>query len=150
MLQADSAKLILYVQYVNTTTTNRMKNFKNLTVWNKSMSVAKSCLSIINIPKDTKYNALFNQINRSAISIPSNIAEGSSRKSTKEYLRYLEISLGSAFELETQLLLIEHAYVDREKSQAILSELIEVQKMLSGLMSTLKSELRSKQLTAKQ
>jgi len=114
------------------------------------MSVAKSCLSIINIPKDTKYNALFNQINRSAISIPSNIAEGSSRKSTKEYLRYLEISLGSAFELETQLLLIEHAYVDREKSQAILSELIEVQKMLSGLMSTLKSELRSKQLTAKQ
>ena len=58
------------------------------------------------LPKEEKYG-LKSQITRAAISIPSNIAEGSSRSSDKDFKRFLEISLGSAFELETQLLIIQ-------------------------------------------
>lgn len=122
-----------------------MKNFKKLKVWEKSMVLAKSCLTLVNESKEQRYNALKVQITKSAISIPSNIAEGSGRQSTKEYFRYLEIALGSAFELETQLLLLESSFSKPERTQVLISELIEVQKMLSGLMSTLKSELRAKQ-----
>jgi len=79
---------------------------------------------------------------RCAISIPANIAEGSSRESIKEYKRYLEIALGSAFELETFLVIILRLNRFQESS---LDELIslnrEEQKMLSGLIRRLKSEL---------
>jgi four helix bundle protein len=57
-------------------------------------------------PKDDKY-AIVQQMTKASVSIPSNIAEGSSRKSEKDYLRYIEISLGSAFELETQIIIAE-------------------------------------------
>ena len=71
------------------------------------MSVVENCYELISkLPKKEKYR-LGTQASRAAVSIPSNIAEGSSRSSDKDYARYLEISLGSSFELETQITIIK-------------------------------------------
>ena len=92
------------------------------------------------LPKEEKYG-LNSQIRRSAVSIPSNIAEGCSRTSKKEFARYLEISLGSAFELETQLLIaIRIKVLEAEEVQPIITELNEIQRMMNAYRTnTLKS-----------
>jgi four helix bundle protein len=75
---------------------------------------------------------------RSAISIPSNIAEGCGRKSNKELYQFLNISLGSSFELETQVIIAyEFNYLSAEKSESICSSIMEIQKMISGLQKSL-------------
>ena len=82
-----------------------MRNFKELEVWKESRILAKDIYKLTgDLPEDEKYG-LVSQIRRCVISIPSNIAEGSAKDSQKDFLRYLQISLGSSFELETQLLL---------------------------------------------
>ena len=82
-----------------------MRNFKELKIWQKGFDIAINCFKLTeDFPSEQKF-ALTSQINRSGVSIPSNIAEGSSRSSEKDYNRFLEISLGSCFELETQLLI---------------------------------------------
>ncbi|MGZ3853742.1 MAG: four helix bundle protein [Flavisolibacter sp.] len=84
-----------------------MKNFKQLLVWQKGFGLAVNSFKLTSaFPKEERFS-LANQITRSAVSIPSNIAEGSSRTSEKDYHRFLEVSLGSAFELETQLLIAD-------------------------------------------
>jgi len=83
-----------------------MRNFKQLLIWQKGFQIAvKSYQVVSSFPKEEKYS-ITSQITRAAVSIPSNIAEGSSRSSMKDYNRFLEISLGSSFELETQLLIL--------------------------------------------
>jgi four helix bundle protein len=77
-----------------------MKDFKKLNVWQKSMELVTFVYKVSKeFPVEEKYG-LTSQITRSAISIPSNIAEGSSRFSERDYFRFLEIALGSAFELK--------------------------------------------------
>jgi len=91
-----------------------------------------------NLPDNEKYG-LTSQIRRSAVSIPSNIAEGCSRSSNKELLRFLEISLGSAFELETQLLItVETGMLSSQKVESIIVELNEIQRMISAFRSSIK------------
>jgi len=76
-----------------------MKNFKQLTVWQKSMNLVVETHQLSkSLPNEEKFG-LISQMNRAAVSIPSNIAEGSSRRSDKDYARFLEIALGSSFEL---------------------------------------------------
>ncbi|KAA3614618.1 MAG: four helix bundle protein [Calditrichaeota bacterium] len=83
-----------------------MTNFRNLKIWQRGMKLVTTVYNLAShLPKDERY-ALRSQITRSAVSIPSNIAEGCSRNSRKDFVRFLEIALGSAFELETQLLII--------------------------------------------
>lgn len=84
-----------------------MRNFRNYKVWIGSMNLVKKIYQITSTFPSSEKFGLISQVRRSAISIPSNIAEGAGRKSEKEFLRFLEISTGSAFELETQLLLAE-------------------------------------------
>jgi len=80
-------------------------NFRQLNIWKISIDFAKKVLKITrDFPKFEQY-ALVSQLNRSAISIPSNIAEGSARSTNKDFCRFLDIALGSAYELETQLIL---------------------------------------------
>lgn len=110
-----------------------MKNFKQLKIWQKGFGIAiKTYKLTANFPKEEKYG-LSSQMTKSAVSIPSNIAEGSSRKSEKDYSRFIEISLGSAYELETQVLISEAVNFGlKEACQDLLNDLKEEQKMLIG------------------
>ena len=82
-----------------------MHRFKDLEIWKKSRLFCSNIYSITSkFPESEKFG-LTNQLRRSSVSIPSNIAEGSSRKSNKDFARFLQITLGSAYEIETQLLI---------------------------------------------
>lgn len=108
-----------------------MHNFKNLKIWQKSRELVKEVFLLTrDFPAEEKFG-LTSQILRSAYSIPSNIAEGSGRNSNREFSRFLDISLGSAFELETQLILATDIhYLSEKKLQHIQSLLQEIQKMI--------------------
>jgi four helix bundle protein len=78
-----------------------MKNYKQLIVWQKGIDLVKLSYNLTKeLPSEEKFG-LCSQINRAAVSIPANIAEGSSRDSDKDYGRFLQIALGSAFEVQT-------------------------------------------------
>jgi len=84
-----------------------MTNFRNLKIWQKGMEIVTVIYKLSEmLPKEEKFG-LRSQITRAAIFIVSNIAEGSSRSGKKDFKRFLEISLSSAFELETQLLILQ-------------------------------------------
>lgn len=116
-----------------------MHNFEKLLFWQKSIALAKDIYLICqNISADEKFG-LISQMKRSAVSIPSNIAEGSGRNNNKEFNHFLEIALGSAFELQTQLILSKELNLLTEDSvNKILSDLIEIQKMIYGFKQNLK------------
>lgn len=113
-----------------------MKNFKNLKIWQKGMDIAEETYKVTrNLPREEQFT-LASQMNRAGISILSNIAEGSSRKSEKEQGRFIEISLGSSYELETQLLLCERIYSHIPVAE-LLQQPEEEQKMLTGYYNKL-------------
>jgi four helix bundle protein len=116
-----------------------MKNFKELKIWQKGLQVAITSFKITKaFPKEEKFG-LASQINRAAVSIPSNIAEGSGRSSGKEYNHFIEISLGSVFEMETQLLISKALdYGDQELIKSTLYLLTEEEKMLSAFSASLR------------
>jgi four helix bundle protein len=116
-----------------------MRNFKELKIWQKGFNIAvNSFKPVSTFPKEEKFG-ISSQITRAAVSIPSNIAEGSSRSSEKDYNRFIEISLGSSFEAETQILIAEAVnYGDSELRKTILRDLDEEQKMLISFMKVLK------------
>ena len=88
-------------------------------------------------PSSEKFG-LTSQMNRSAVSIPSNIAEGSSKSTNKHFKQYLENSLGSAFELETQLIIaFNESYISEERFKKIEQNIKQIQKMVSGFHSRL-------------
>ena len=115
-----------------------MHNFRNLIIWQKSRIIVKEIFLLTrDFPSEEKYG-LVSQILRSAYSIPSNIAEGSGRDSKKDFARFLDIALGSAFELETQLTLaFDIEYISEEKLHHILDLLKEVQKMIYSFKKNL-------------
>ena len=115
-----------------------MRNFKELKIWQKGIEIALDTYKLIDtFPKSEKYS-LAQQASKSAVSIPSNIAEGSSRSSSKDYSRFLEISLGSSFELETQLLIAKaENFGDEELLLSILSKIDEEQKMIMAFIKKL-------------
>ncbi|MDE5424385.1 four helix bundle protein [Ancylomarina sp. DW003] len=114
-----------------------MRDFKKYTVWQKSMGLVKEVYLLgERLPKHEKYG-LYSQMTRAAISIPSNIAEGCGRPSDKEFKRFAEIALGSAYELETQLILIQELKLSGKEMQEIITLVIEVQKMLQALIKKL-------------
>lgn len=115
-----------------------MRNFKELKIWQKGFDIAvKSFKLTTSFPKEEKYG-ITSQITRAAVSISSNIAEGSSRSSEKDYNRFIEISLGSAFELETQLLISQALnFGEKDLADGILKDLDEEQKMLISFMNKL-------------
>lgn len=116
-----------------------MHNFEKLIFWQKSILLAKKIYIVCqNVSSDEKFG-LISQMKRSAVSISSNIAEGSGRNSNKEFNHFLAVALGSAFELQTQLILARELNLLEENSiQPILSDLIEIQKMLYSFKQNLK------------
>ncbi|MEZ4951050.1 MAG: four helix bundle protein [Saprospiraceae bacterium] len=116
-----------------------MKNFKTLRVWEEAMELVKMIYPLVGqLPKSEMLN-LKNQIQRSAVSIPSNIAEGCGRESAKELNRFLDIAVGSAFELETQLFVcIKVGYFSEEQLKRELDQVDKVQKMIYRFKQNLK------------
>lgn len=111
-----------------------MKDFKKLVVWQKSMDLVERVFEVVGKMDMSEKISLGSQISRSAVSIPSNIAEGAGPNSDKEFARFLDIAMGSAFELETQLLILNRTNPNLASIQPDLVENTkEIQKMLSGL-----------------
>lgn len=82
-----------------------MNNYKELNVWKKGIQLVKITYQLIRqLPSDERF-ALISEMTRAAVSIPANIAEGSSRNSDKDYARFLQIALGSVFELQTYFII---------------------------------------------
>ena len=115
-----------------------MKNFKKLKIWQKGFKIATSTYGITKeFPVEERYS-LTSQLNRASVSISSNIAEGSSRRSERDYFRFIELALGSCFELESQFLIAaELGFGIKEDIDKILKEIDEEQKMLIGFMKKL-------------
>jgi len=115
-----------------------MRNFKELKIWQKGFQIAVNSFRLTSaFPKEEKFGITL-QITKAAVSIDSNIAEGSIRSSERDYKRFIEISLGSSFELETQLLIAAAAnYGDHELRDEILKDIDEEQKMLISFMNKL-------------
>jgi len=113
-------------------------DYKELDVWKRSIGLVKNIYEISSkFPKEEIYG-LAAQIRRAAISVPSNIAEGSARED-KEFIQFLNISLGSLSELETQLIIAyELSYVDNSKG--IFQNITDVRKLLLGLRKHLKTK----------
>jgi four helix bundle protein len=120
---------------------NEIKTHRDLDVWKKSISLVTSIYRTTKeFPKEEVYG-ITNQIRRSAVSIPSNIAEGSARQGNKEYTQFLYISLGSLSELETQLIIANNLkYLSEKDFELVMGNLIEIRKMLIGLIKFVKNK----------
>jgi four helix bundle protein len=119
---------------------SKVKHYKDLLVWQKGMNLVKSIYALTAMfPREERYG-LTSQLRRAAVSVPSNIADGQARQSTKEFLQFISHAEGSLAELETQLLLsVDLAFVQKNEISAALQEIDELQKMLSGLRTKLAS-----------
>ena len=112
-----------------------MHNFEELEVWKRSSRLAVSVLELVD---PIKLYALRDQMARSCISIPSNIAEGSERESDKEFRRFLAIAKGSAGELRTQLYIgLRAGIFTEDQARPLIAEVKEISAMIQGLRKSL-------------
>ena len=113
-----------------------VKDYKDLIVWQKSMDLLVEVYRLVKkLPKEETY-VLSDQMRRAAISIPSNIAEGKNRSSSKDYIRFLFIARGSRAELETQLLAcVRLNYLEETDVENALNLSVEIGKILSAMIS---------------
>ena len=115
-----------------------MRDFRKYDIWQNGMTIVNSTYLLLNeLPESEKFG-LRSQISRCAVSIPSNIAEGCSRESEKDFKRFLEFSLGSSFELETQLLIcLQNQFTNTEETNNLLVEIKKLQKQITTLIKKL-------------
>ena len=130
------SKLIRKIKNFETKKWEVKMNHKNLRVWQESFSLCKNIFDISNNNKFNKYLQLKIQLQKTSLSIVSNIAEGCARKSNIECLNFLNYSLGSVAELETQLLLAYELYLLNDKQT--LKDLKFIKILLIGLISHIK------------
>lgn len=116
----------------------KIKTYRDLDIWKKSIDLVKEIYtSTEHFPKEEIYG-LKNQMRRSAVSIPSNIAEGFPRRNNPEYRRFLHISLGSCAELETQITIAkELKYINQHTEQRLLEYLNHISRMTRNLIKKL-------------
>jgi len=118
-----------------------LKSYRELKVWEKAYQLCLKIYGLVkNFPVEERYG-LSLQLRRSALSIPSNIAEGYGRKTRGEYIHYLYIAYGSWCELETQLLLaVDLGYIKKKEGEEILESGKEVERMLKALINSLEKK----------
>ena len=116
-----------------------MKNYKELLVWQKAMDAAEEVYRLVKLlPREEQFE-LSSQLRRAAVSIPSNIAEGQARNSTKEFVNFLSIARGSTAELETQLMLcVRLNYLQQTQIDPVFNLCDEISRMLTSLITKLK------------
>lgn len=117
---------------------SKIRNFKDLKIWQRGIELAKEVYKTTDSFPSKEIYGLVSQMRRSAISIPSNVAEGFMRRHNKEYKQFLYISLGSLAELETQIILSGQLGFLKDDHNKIFQETInELNKMITGLIKCL-------------
>ena len=117
---------------------NAIRNYRDLRVWRRAMELVELVYTATRSwPKEETYG-LTGQIRRAAVSVPSNIAEGQGRASTKEFLQHLSIARGSLFEVETQVVVAERlGYLPPDVAAGLLTNAGEISRMISRLSQSL-------------
>ena len=116
------------------------KGYRDLVVWQKAMDLVDRIYQVSDPFPNQENFGLTAQMRRCAVSIPSNIAEGQSRNSEKEFLRFLNIALGSLAELDTQTeIALRQGFLNAEQSATIINQIRDVRKMIYGLIKSLKN-----------
>jgi four helix bundle protein len=123
-----------------------ISQFRELRAWQLGMDLTEQVYLLTKSFPQSEIYGLTSQIRRSAVSIPSNLAEGHGRTSTKEFLQFIAISCGSICELETQILLSHRLkYIETDDFDKILPLLIETSKTIRGLQKALRQRVESKE-----
>jgi four helix bundle protein len=121
-----------------------VRSYRDLKVWQLGIELVESVyLLTASFPESERFG-LIAQLRRSMVSVPSNIAEGHARDSTRDFLRFISIALGSLAEAETQLIISNRLnYLNGDEVQRFLGQMDELGRMLRGLQSTLANRLPS-------
>lgn len=118
-----------------------MQDFRKLTVWTDSMELCKKVYACCRSFPEYEQYALADQLHRAAVSVPSNIAEGASRPSQNAFAYFLEIALGSLFEIETQMTLAQSfGYITEAQLRDFNADMFALQRQLNSLIQRVKVE----------
>jgi four helix bundle protein len=124
-----------------------LNRYKELKVWQKGIELASFVYEITESYPSKEVYGLSSQSRRCAVSIPSNIAEGAGRNSNREFLHFLSISVGSIFELETQLIISQRLnYISVEKLEILTEHIEEIKNMLFGLQKSIEIKEKKQSL----
>lgn len=117
----------------------KARNFRNYKVWQDAVNYASKVYKVTaDLPWFEK-KGLCDQLQRAVVSISSNIAEGSAKPSDNDFAHFLDMSLGSAFEVETQLLISKNVgYIDAELYGSLMKDLTEIERQINGLISSIR------------
>jgi four helix bundle protein len=120
----------------------KIRSHRDLDVWKVAIDLTDAVyVTSDRWPKEERY-ALTNQIRRAAVSVPSNIAEGNGRRTTKDYLRFLDMAFGSLMEVDTQVCVATRRnYITAEQESDLLTFIERIGKMLNALMSSLERKM---------
>src|SRR5688572_33416503 len=120
----------------------KIQTYRDFKVWQRSMDLVVACYKVTKSFPKTEIYSLTSQLQRSAVSVPANIAEGRGKRGTKEFLRYLAIAYGSLTELETHIQIAQRLlYVDQKESSQLLEQTAHVGRMINGLRLSLRNKL---------
>lgn len=118
-----------------------MHNLEKLVIWKKAIDLVADIYKLTSSFPDSEKFGLINQINRSAVSVPSNIAEGAGRKSSKEFIHFLSIANGSIYELKTQLIIsIKLNFITEKEVNDTFNKIAEIEKMNFSLQKRLQEK----------
>ena len=118
-------------------------SYRDLEVWQKAMDMVTACYRMTaTFPKSEVYG-LSSQIQRAAVSLPANIAEGHQRKHSKEFIQFLSIASGSLAELETHIYIAQRLeYIDKKQLNNLLDKTSEIGRMLNGLRKSIEKKIQ--------
>jgi four helix bundle protein len=118
------------------------RNFRNYKVWQDAVAYASKVYQVTSDMPWFEKKGLCDQLQRAVVSISSNIAEGSARPSDADFAHFLDTALGSAYEVETQLLIANNVgYLTNENYRSLLDNVMEIERQISGLITTIRKDL---------
>ena len=116
-----------------------MAHFKELIVWQKSINLVTEIHRITEKFPSNEIYGLTSQLRRASVSVPSNIAEGNTRRSKADYLQFLRIARGSCSEIETQIIISKNlGFINDITFETLSFNIVEISKMINGLINSLK------------
>ena len=117
------------------------RNFRDYPVWNEAVDYATYVYEVTGRLPGFEKKGLCDQLQRAAVSIGSNIAEGAARSSDADFAHFLDFALGSAFEVETQLKIAKNVgYLDEEHYQEMINKLSSIERQLNGLITSIRKD----------